>query len=260
VRAEALQHVWRLARESGDFPTIAQLSLPLLDELSPTREMAWFAGEATRALLLAEAIEQAQSWFAVARGEAPFDSEAALAEAQAWPLLRIALGSPPSPPIAPAETTLPATSLSRLARTSEPRRVRLTRESSFPWSDANLRRWIEAQQETDPEHATRRAALLVTIFDALGEPIDKTLWAHIGQGDVSDGPMPGAETLFALEQAAAAGRLGETVLLSLLALGEVSLRDVHPIVLNAVLGALNRVGLHDDSRRLALEAAIMAGL
>ncbi|MFQ5973923.1 MAG: hypothetical protein ACE5Q3_16475, partial [Alphaproteobacteria bacterium] len=168
ARAEALRRVWRLARESGDFPTIAQLSLPLMDELAPTREMAWFAGEAARALLLAEESEQAQSWFAVARGEAPFDGEAALAEAQAWPLLRIALGRPSPRPAASAETALPAaTSLSRVARASEPRRVRLTRESPFPWNDANLRRWLETQRELDPGQAPRRAALLLSIFDAL---------------------------------------------------------------------------------------------
>jgi hypothetical protein len=55
-------------------------------------------------------------------------------------------------------------------------------------------------------------------------------------------------------------RIGEIVLLSLIALGEGGPGQAEPIVLSKVMESLNVVGLEKEVRALALEAAVAAGL
>ena len=71
---------------------------------------------------------------------------------------------------------------------------------------------------------------------------------------------PDAALIHALSEASQLGRLGETVLLALLALGEAGPGEAHPLVLHAVLRALWRVDLANEARLLAIEAAVANGI
>lgn len=63
-----------------------------------------------------------------------------------------------------------------------------------------------------------------------------------------------------IASAAQAGRRGETVLLALVALGGGGLASADGAMLAQSLGGLGAVGLHEEARRIGLEAAILAGL
>ncbi|MDA1133058.1 MAG: antifreeze protein, partial [Proteobacteria bacterium] len=65
---------------------------------------------------------------------------------------------------------------------------------------------------------------------------------------------------YALRNAADAGRLGETVLLALLALGDAGSEGAGPATLRLVIDALRRVGFAAEARAIALEAALAQGL
>ena len=69
-----------------------------------------------------------------------------------------------------------------------------------------------------------------------------------------------ASVLFALEGASGSGRLGETVLLSLLVLGKAGPGGSHLLALERVLTALSNVGLEREARLLAIEAALARGV
>jgi hypothetical protein len=64
----------------------------------------------------------------------------------------------------------------------------------------------------------------------------------------------------AIASAAQAGRRGETVLLALVALGGRGLASADGATLAQSLGGLSAVGLHEEARRIGLEAAMLAGL
>jgi hypothetical protein len=53
--------------------------------------------------------------------------------------------------------------------------------------------------------------------------------------------------------------LGETVLLSLIALGPGGTSTYHPLMVSAVIDALRVIGLEKEARAIALEAAVAAG-
>jgi hypothetical protein len=63
-----------------------------------------------------------------------------------------------------------------------------------------------------------------------------------------------------INQAALAGRRGETVALSLIALGGDHLASCDPADLTAALGGLNSVGLGKEAHDIALQAAVLIGL
>ena len=70
--------------------------------------------------------------------------------------------------------------------------------------------------------------------------------------------LPRLASLLAMGDAAAGGRRGETVLLCVAALGAAAPAGSHPLALGYALSALMAVGLGNEARALALEAALAA--
>ena len=166
----------------------------------------------------------ARIWFGLLRASALFNEESGAAVAALLPVMRLA-GA----------------------------------ETAEDWRPQNLAAWWQAAKED--EGAGARAALLYSLFDALGEPVPSALWEAL-----LDGPqrttvaMPRPALWFRLESAAEAGRRGETVLLCLLALGEGGPGQADPVILHRVLTSLGAVGLLAEAGALAVEAAVAAGL
>jgi hypothetical protein len=99
--------------------------------------------------------------------------------------------------------------------------------------------------------------LLFVLSRALGQEEGLVWAASDGDGARSLERLP---RLLALGDAAAAGRRGETVLLSLTALGPAAPAESHPLALGYAVSALAAVGLGGDARALAIEAALAAGI
>ena len=98
-----------------------------------------------------------------------------------------------------------------------------------------------------------QGARLYAIFAGLGE--------NVGGGWTGISPIVTQGSYAAqINAAAPSGRRGETVLLSLLALGGNRLPDADAASLSAAIGGLRAVGLDAEARRIALEAAILSGL
>ena len=224
AQAEVVARALAMAREGGRYPSTVRTFMPVLTLVSPSTELAWFAPEAIRALLVGGQHDLARQWFDLLRSSAAFnpDSQAALF------------------------AVMP---LGRLAGSSE----------AGNWTTADLVKWWELNRES--ENVRQRAALFYSLFEGLGEAVPEALWEAL-----LDGPprvatvLPHAALWFRLQTAAAASRIGETVLLSLLALGEGGPNRAEPVVMRGVLAGLGAVGLESEARALAVEAAVVAGL
>ena len=102
--------------------------------------------------------------------------------------------------------------------------------------------------------------LLRACFQALGEP-DPLTWSELAvSGEQSASPAVDGALVYALKEASQAEKLGETVLLSLLILGEHGPAASHLIALQEVLAALMRVGLEPEARAIGIEAALANGI
>jgi hypothetical protein len=224
ARAEAIGRALDLAREGGRYASAVRAFLPVLAQVTPSAELMWFAPEAVRAFLVGGDHQALRRWLGLMRAGALFDEGV---RAVLWDVLPLA----------------------RLAGS----------EDAEAWSAEQLRPWWQRRDGGD--EARRRAALLYTLLEALGDDLPEDLWEAL-----LDGPqrtmvaMPRPALWQRLAAAADGGRVGETVLLSLLALGEGGPAAANPVILRRVLVGLRSVGLEAEARAIAVEAAVAAGI
>jgi hypothetical protein len=213
ARAELLRAAFAAAARDGRDNAMARTALPLLAQVAPTPDLAWFAPVAARALFRVGQLERAGAWLSVLRidGLKNPDSQA---------------------------TYLALRPLRRLLGGAEP----LTFSSG----------------EVEAALSEETRMLLLLLSRALGQ--EETLaWDVLGSPD-QDTPLPRLAQLLALSDAAAAGRRGATVLLTLSALGEAAPAESHPLALGYAVSALVAAGLGNEARALAVEAALASGL
>ena len=223
ARAEVLRIALERAEQADLYQAVVAVALPLLSEIEPRPELAWFATTAGRALYASGRYEAASAWLILGRQEAIIDPQASAAVATLWPYSRLAGGA--------ALTT-----------------------------DGSLAAWRAMHEGMGDQGLGRRQSLLRASFQALGER-DPLPWNKIAAyGEAVSRTMPDAALLYALEEASEARRVGETVLLSLIVLGETGPAESHTLALGTVLSALGRVGLDQEARAIAIEAALANGV
>jgi hypothetical protein len=225
ARAEILNAALKAAGEDGSYGLMARVLEPLVAGIPLQSELAWFAESAGRVLYAAGRFEQASAWLNLARQESLLNTQAAKAVAALWPYSRLA---------------------GALAAT---------------WQ-GDLSTWAETQIGKTPEQTAERELLLRTVFQALGQSDPLTWTDLVGAQPLEQlaGLQPDAALIYALSEASQLDKLGETVLLALLALGEEGPGGAHPLVLHEVLAALMRVNLKQEARLLAIEAAVANGI
>ncbi len=224
AKATAVAKAYALGREGGRYASTVRAFTSVLDDISTSTELAWFAPDAIRAYLVSGEPHKAEPWFGLLRAVAGFD------ESGRMNLIRLA-------------------PLARLAgmRTED------------PWTADVLMKWWEAEKGS--ERSRERAILLFTLLEAVGEEVPAAAWDMqlVGPGR-STTVMPSSVLWERLKDAAESGRIGETVTLALLALGEGGPGEANPIVLRGVMNALRFVALDAETRSLAVEAAVAARL
>lgn len=227
-RAQLLAMHLDKARREGHYLLVARTALPLLANLEPSPQLLWFAAEAARALYANDRIAEGRAWFELLRSRVAPGSEGDKTVTRLWPLARLA--DPFAPPSA---------------------------------DPARLAAWWDLQRgELPPDEAERRAALLFAMLDGLEEPLGDLDWRGLLQrSEAAAAAMPFDAPWRALGSASVGGRKGETVLAALISLGDGGdARALNPAVVRHALSALRRVGLVDEARAIAFDAAVAAGL
>ena len=104
--------------------------------------------------------------------------------------------------------------------------------------------------------------LYVMLASALGEPLAPADWAGLPAAawTVEGPPSPPPAAWLDLAEAARAKRVGETALAAIMVASPAGALSADPVALFAVVSGLKQVGLAAEARRLAVEAALAAGL
>lgn len=228
ARAEALRAALSLAHAAGDFELAVAVNLPLIEQMTPSPELRFFAPEAARALFYAGKLDQAQGWLAMARQEGATNVRSAEVSVELWPYTRLAGAAPGA------------------------------------WDNNRFLAWYaiqKAKKDAEAKLVDQQAARLLSLLSALGVPVAETAWQPLlGATDGEPAAMPSVAVWQALKDAAASGRRGETLLLALLSIGSTGPAGANPVALEGVVDALRKVGLESEARRLAIEAAVAAGV
>ncbi len=207
----------------GGFMTAARVYAPMTEALKPSPDLIAYAETVGRALYAAGKPDLAAGWLGLAREQASRSDDATRAEHTLWPLARLAQPTKGTAPLDPAV----------------------------------LAAWRAAQGKLSPDKLAARFHALLTLLDAGGEPVSALDWGELlegGQMAVGKAPVGAAWTLLA--QASSGGRVGETVLFTLMLVAGQDPASVDPVTLHHVITSLRRIGLEREGRALALEALV----
>lgn len=227
--AQIVQQALLLARDSGRYQTQARVYRDLIVGLPPSRDLLWLAPEAARALLATGPANGANAWFDILRASAVLDDQSARMRDRLLPLARIA-GAVRDP----------------------------------DWSPDAVANWytaasaVEGAKPPDADDVRAQAITLFNLLEATGDTVPDAQW----EKTVSSGStvVPNAALWRQLQSASLAGRIGETIMLSTVALGAGPTGQADPTVLRFVVESLRGVNLDYEARALAIEAAVSAGI
>lgn len=224
--AAALQRLMDLARARGGYEAAVIAALPLLGELDPTARLTFFAPHAARAHLLVHDVTSAEQWADLARREREVNPYAARDAIDLEPLFALTGGS---------------------------ENPRLTDDAFAAWWQQRL--------EEEPTVAPEKAALIVDLLEALGEPVPASAGILARQGRlVGDSGGTSGTSRPGLAEAVADKARGRTILEAVHLLGAGGSAERGAGAVAEAVRALRLVGLADEARRLAIEAAVDAGI
>lgn len=226
ARAEVLQTAFRMARARGGLQILAVASQPMLKAMEPTSELVWFAGTAARTLIAVGEFDDARKWIELDLRLAPDSAGDNSAPRALWPLA-----------------------------------VLIGAEGSGDVDAETLRAWWQGRSQTNAGETINDARVFFTLLDAFDVDVPASLWAPIlGAPPVQGLRSPAESIQIGLRRAVAAGHKGEVVALSLLALGDTGPSATNLQGVSLAVRALRKVGLTMEAQRIALEAAVAAGL
>ncbi|NNE85296.1 MAG: hypothetical protein HKN28_15125 [Alphaproteobacteria bacterium] len=259
AQAEVLREMWRLAADQQDWRLAARLTAPQLRAVPPAPAFSWFAGEAIAASLAAGEVEQAIDWFRSAANRGGADEAATLALTRMWPALRMATGNAGGAVrqtggvqarVFDQSGRRPATTIPGATNAAT------VRASRFPWDNRRLAEWI-ALEEAEGANGVATIATVLSLFDGLGEQVSEAFWLRAEAAESSATAFPQLDIWVGLQRAAEAGKVAETALYTLLAVGEGEVSQLHPAAVHTIVKSLRQVGLSDAARRFALEIAVV---
>ena len=232
AKAGIVSQALTLARDGGRFQSTARVYADILREFKPSRDLVWFAADVVRALLATGDLKTAAAWLDVVRTSAVFDEKSAKLRDELFPLARLAGAV-----------------------------------SDDDWAPAVLGAWQNSQRRAEngavvnEDQVLARSALLYNLLEALGDEVPDQQWEDLLSGPPQRTTVVPRPVFWRnLRNAAVQQRIGETVLLALTALGQAGPTQADPTLLRAVIESLRSVGLGDEARALAIEAAVAAGI
>jgi len=203
-----------------------RVTLPAVLALKPSPELTFAAADIGRALLVTGHVDEVVPWYELARQQAiAKDPDALKAALELWALLQI----------------------------GDPRGL-------VPWNAGFVGRWWQGLSGVPENERSEHAEVLLTLLTALGYQISPADWEPLFDQVSETVTMPSPALWNGLHDASGNGRVGETVLLSLVALAEGGVAQSNLLNLATVIESLREVGLREDARKLALEAAVTHGL
>ena len=228
AKSRIIGELWSTGKQNGSYLAAAGLAMPLLKQLTPAEYDDRFELDALRLSLVAQETNAATAWErAVRRGALRGDFAAREAARKQ---------------IARADAYMLISGVAGIARWNA---------ASFDVAD------LDQGEETQPENV----GLYLSVLEVFGEPVPEELWsAALNLRQMPRISLSNQVIERNLQNAAAAGRIGETIALSLAALGTEGPGMASTETLTIVLAALKSIGLEAEARQLALEAAVLRNL
>ncbi|MBW7835190.1 MAG: hypothetical protein H3C28_00930 [Sphingomonadales bacterium] len=225
-RARMVQAASLLAASQRALPALAYLVADAVAEIAPTPETLPAAADITRLLLLAGRSQEAALWYAALRATASGgDGKATATLIDLWPLAIVGAAA-----------------------------------DAASFSPEILDLWRQNRQALDEDARRQQELTLFTLLEALGYAVPEIAWAGLSGDAAARAEAPPSDPIWTgMIEAAAGGRVGETVLSAAIVCAKGGPAATPPLLMASVVRALKDVGLEADARRLAIEALVARG-
>jgi len=272
-KAEALSQAMKTARDDGRMGGVARLFRPILAAIPPSNDLLWVAPVAFRMSLLNGDFERAGIWLALARRHAAISAEAGQLYRDMAPLGALLVVNPAVPQRAPELAGQPVNraiqfyslfkALGGTVGFELMDGLIFRTEQVAPLPDPIL--WMRLRQlnaqKIEPSAPSFTAAQPLQRAFAAVAPGSGPAQKVVGPAVIAQALPPPSQVSRSVGGNGSIGpRLGERLLLMILAIGDRPLEDVSPVVIGEIVYGLRQAGLPDVARALSMEAAINAGL
>ena len=255
ARARLLQKGFAVARAKGGAQLMFIAAQPILMQIQPSDDLAWFASDAARAFITVGDIDKAAGWLTIAGREGAGPA----VRAEAWPLTAL-MAAHQAPPESPSTAAASGTEGAAVPAVSSPSAPVPAMAMTPPIAPETAWKWRQTLDQAGVD-VVGRARVLFSLLESLDVPVPSQLWALVlDRAATGDVVVPPAGIRNALYHAVRMQSRGASVGLAMTAIGsEGPGADTLPAMEQAIR-ALGAVGLTAEARQLALEAAVAAGL
>ncbi|MBT4888146.1 MAG: hypothetical protein HON65_01145 [Rhodospirillales bacterium] len=227
ARAESASMALERAKVDNLYAPVSEAFMTVIEGIPPRTDLMWFAGDAVRAFTLAGDNDAAQAWLGLLRSNAYLSSDAANTLTRLVPVIQLAGFE--------------------------------VEDSTISVQYDTLESWMKLEQLDSSNR--QRSVLLFTLLENLGKSVDMSLWESLGiEEEQNIGPLPDPVIWQRLDATSRTGKIGETVTLALIMMGNGGPTTAGPLVMGHVVRVLTLNGFEDDARALSVEAALAMGL
>ncbi len=222
ARAEVLLKALAFAKDDGVYAFSIKLYRQMIETMTPSAELSWFAADAAHALYALGRGELAKPWLVGLRFETVRDPAAKLALESLWALATLTSAADP-----------------------------------IGEAPGSIDTWRSAVATLEPQLAELRIKDATALLAIQGHQIDTDRWRTLlGTFEMRPARLPDFAYRSALAAAAQSGRFGEAVLLASIIVGRDGPADLDFSVLNEVVGAFRSIGLDEEAQALIVEVAV----
>ncbi|HAD88475.1 MAG TPA: hypothetical protein DCG48_14030 [Rhodospirillaceae bacterium] len=276
AQAEIIGKALQIAVGEGRYGAAARVFQPLISKIPPSADLLWFAPNAVRLMLSNNDPEGAEAWFKLLQASALFQDDSKALLIRLTPLVRLVgtMGLENEPrdlnvwwrsvaeePDAARRAALLYSLLDGLGdfvpldawQAMGPVTGRSAVDTVHPALWFRLIAMTDAVNDWTARREAREAAFLADAAAGapVAEPVQEAQLAASGEGQVLPAPP---------EQAVLPPHRGEILLMALSVLGDAGPAQAGAAALRQVVESLRAIGLEQEARDLALEAALSAGL
>lgn len=219
AKAEALFKAFELGRKNTLYGTVARVNRGSLLSIEPSKDLLWFAKDATIALIINNESERALEWFEIARSLVNSENgTAALTVLDLWPSVQL---------------------------------------NGLPWARSAVAPWVDGMLLRKDSMSVQNIERTLAIFEAINEDVPESAWYKLLDinRDVNRFISPEVFSR-GFQRAVKSEKLGEAILYALLIFGQNGPANTSAKNMSLIIKGFEKLNLKSEANGIALESMI----
>ena len=223
-KAKIIKKSLELASINGNLTLISKLNLNSLLEIKPSKKLSWFSNYAAKSLLISNKKEEAMQWYEISKKEKDKNAELFNNFIELWVIVELLN-----------------------LKDKENQYKNISQNEIF---------------ESINKFESKNTKVVFDTFgfyilEHFGMKINPQFWLiNLDNQEIESKQLPNSSLISLLKNASENKKVGETILLILMSLGNKNFNQLHPFFLQIVISSLNQIGLQEKAFDLLMETLI----